>query len=92
VLGCLLSINDGRHPCRTTAPCGTFTFTVTNNSQISEHNFGIIEFGQTRAVGDTIEPGGYMATVKVVLGPGGSVERVSKLGVADVNVDRGVAA
>jgi hypothetical protein len=53
-----------------TTPCGTVTFTVTNNSQISEHNFSIIEFGSTRAVGDTIEPGGNMAILKVVLGPG----------------------
>jgi hypothetical protein len=53
-----------------TAPCGTVTFTVTNDSQISEHNFSIIKFGSTRAIGDTIEPGGNTATLAVVLGPG----------------------
>jgi hypothetical protein len=53
-----------------TVPCGTVTFTVTNDSQVSEHNFSIALHGSVRAVGDEIEPGGNMAVLKVTIGPG----------------------
>jgi hypothetical protein len=57
-------------PTPNTVPCGTVTFTVTNNSQDTEHNFSIIRYGQVRATGDVVEPGGNMAILTVVLGPG----------------------
>jgi hypothetical protein len=52
-----------------TVPCGTVVFTITNNSDTSEHNFSILQYGSVRATGDELEPAG-VTTLKVVLGPG----------------------
>jgi hypothetical protein len=51
-------------------PCGTVVFTITNNSQQSEHNFSILRFGSTRAVSPPVEPGGNTYVLTTQLGPG----------------------
>jgi hypothetical protein len=54
----------------TSVPCGNVVFTITNNSQQSEHNFSILRFGETRAASPPIEPGGNSLVLTVQLGPG----------------------
>jgi uncharacterized cupredoxin-like copper-binding protein len=52
-----------------TIPCGTVTFIITNDSEVTRHNFSIA-VGNDRRASETIEPGGHTTTLKVELGPG----------------------
>ena len=52
-----------------TVPCGTVTFMISNDSEVSQHNFSITRYGGVRAVSETIDPK-QVATLKAVLGPG----------------------
>jgi uncharacterized cupredoxin-like copper-binding protein len=53
----------------TTVPCGTVIFMISNNSEVSQHNFSITRYGSVRAVGDVIDPKN-VTTLTAKLGPG----------------------